>query len=82
MNTSESISPTAVLAVSADFSEDALQVRLSDGRTVSAPLEWFPRLRDASPEQRRNWRLIGRGIGLHWEEIDEDIAVSTLLRSW
>jgi hypothetical protein len=80
MSTLAPISPTAVLAVDARFTEDALIVRLSDGREVSVPLEWFPRLRDATPEQRNEWRLIARGIGIHWEAIDEDIAVSTLLR--
>ncbi len=55
-------------------------VSLSDGREVSVPLEWFPHLRNATPEQRNKWRLIARGIGMHWEEIDEDIAVTTLLR--
>ena len=80
MNTFASTSPTAVLAVDVRFSEDALHVRLSDGREVSAPLEWFPRLRDATPEQRERWRFIARGIGIHWEDIDEDIAVATLLK--
>jgi len=76
------VSPTAVLAVDVRFSDDALLVQLSDGREVSAPLEWFPRLRKATREQRNNWRFIARGIGIHWEEVDEDIAVSTLLRGW
>ena len=80
MNISSTISPTATLAESVRFAEDALIVRLSDGREVSVPLEWFPRLRDATPEQRENWRLIARGIGIHWEDVDEDIAVTTLLR--
>ncbi len=85
MNTSASVSPakfspTAVLAVDVRFSDDALHVQLSDGREVSVPLEWFPRLRDATTEQRANWRLIARGIGIHWEDVDEDIAVTTLLR--
>lgn len=75
------ISPTAVLAVDISFTDDALHVRLSDGREVSVPLEWFPRLRDATPKQRANWRLIARGIGMHWEDVDEDIAVTTLLRT-
>lgn len=69
-----------MLAVDVQFSDDAMMVRLSDGREISVPLEWFPRLRDATPEQRNNWRFIAKGIGMHWEEIDEDIAVSTLLR--
>jgi hypothetical protein len=80
MNISSAISPAATLAETVSFTEDALIVRLVDGREVSVPLEWFPRLRDASPEQRENWRLIARGIGIHWEDVDEDIAVTTLLR--
>ncbi len=52
---------------------------LSDGREISVPLEWFPRLRDATPKQRKNWRLIARGIGIHWEDVDEDISVASLL---
>lgn len=82
MNTSSTVSPTATLAETVRFTEDALIVALSDGREVSVPLEWFPRLRDATPEQRENWRLIARGIGIHWEDVDEDIAVTTLLRAW
>lgn len=62
------------------FDSDMIHVRLLDGREISAPLEWFPRLRDATDEQRKNWRLIGRGIGIHWEEIDEDISVASLLQ--
>lgn len=74
--------PTPILVATVWFDEDSLFVRLADGRTVSAPLEWFPRLRSASIEQRANWRLIARGIGIHWPDIDEDIAVTTLLRGW
>ncbi|MBM4049453.1 MAG: DUF2442 domain-containing protein [Planctomycetes bacterium] len=81
MSTLVSASPTAVLAVEVRFSKDALHVRLSDGREVSAPLEWFPRLRGATPAQRNHWRLIARGIGIHWEDVDEDISVSSLLRA-
>ena len=80
MSTLSAVSPTAVLATNVRFSEDSLHVQLSDGREVSVPLEWFPLLRDASPEQRRNWRLIAKGIGVHWEDVDEDIAVTTLLK--
>ena len=75
------ISPTAILAVEVSCSEYALNVRLSDGRELSVPLEWFPRLRDATPKQRANWRLIAGGIGIHWEDVDEDIAVTTLLQT-
>ncbi len=81
MNTLSTSSPTAVLALNVRFTNDALIVALSDGREISVPLEWFPRLRDAAPRQRKNWRLIAKGIGIHWEDIDEDIAVSTLLCS-
>ncbi len=59
--------------------EDTLTVDLSDGRTISVPLGWFPRLVRATPEERNNWRLIGRGHGIHWEDIDEDISVEGLL---
>ena len=73
-------SPTTVLALNVRFTEDAMLVGLSDGREISVPWEWFPRLRDATPEQRNKWRFIARGVGIHWEEIDENIAVTTLLR--
>ena len=59
--------------------EDTLSVDLSDGRTISVPLTWFPRLLCASPEERNNWRLIGKGHGIHWEDIDEDISIEGLL---
>jgi hypothetical protein len=61
--------------------DDELIVTLVDGRRVSAPLAWFPRLLRATPKQRCNWRLIGRGVGVHWEDVDEDISVRTLLAS-
>ncbi|HRA98011.1 MAG TPA: DUF2442 domain-containing protein [Nitrospira sp.] len=67
-------------AVDVMFANDALHFVLADGREISAPLEWFPRLRDASEAQRRNWQLIGKGVGVRWPEIDEDIAVNTLMR--
>jgi hypothetical protein len=54
-------------------------VDLVDGRRVSAPLEWFPRLLNATPAQRANWNLIGRGVGIHWEDVDEDVSVKSLL---
>ncbi len=82
MSITNNVSPTAVLALDVQCTNDTLIVTLSDGRQISVPLEWFPRLRDASPKQRKNWRLIAKGIGIHWEDIDEDIAVSTLLRAW
>jgi hypothetical protein len=68
-------------AVDVVFTEDELQVTLADGRRVFAPLEWFPRLLRATPDQRTQWRLIGRGVGIHWECLDEDISVRSLLAS-
>lgn len=67
-------------AVNVAVDDSALRLILADGREISAPLEWFPRLRDASADQRNHWRLIGKGVGVHWPEIDEDIAVETLMR--
>lgn len=58
---------------------DTLNVDLSDGRTISVPLAWFPRLLYSTQEERNNWRLIGKGHGIHWESIDEDISVEGLL---
>ena len=67
------------IATDVSFTEDSLCVVLADGREVTVPLEWFPRLRDTTDEQRKDWRLIGGGIGIHWESIDEDISVESLL---
>lgn len=61
-------------------SADALQLTLADGRTISAPLAWFPRLASATEEQRNNWRLIGSGEGVRWPAIDEDVSVASLLQ--
>lgn len=59
--------------------EDSLTVDLSDGRTLSVPLTWFPRLLHGTTEERNNWRLIGDGEGIHWQELDEDISVENLI---
>lgn len=67
-------------AVHVEVTDDALRVRLTDGRELSAPLEWFPRLRAATVAQRSNWRLIGKGSGIHWPDVDEDVSVAGLLR--
>ncbi|MEZ5050100.1 MAG: DUF2442 domain-containing protein [Saprospiraceae bacterium] len=53
---------------------------LTDGREIAIPIEWFPTLRDASPEDLNNWRFIGNGIGIHWETLDEDLLVENLVR--
>ena len=66
-------------AESVMITEDTLNVDLSDGRTISVPLTWFPRLVHATQKQRDNWRLIGRGHGIHWDDIDEDISVEGLI---
>jgi hypothetical protein len=68
-------------AIDVNVLEDRLVVILADGRELAAPLAWFPRLLDATEAQRRNWRLIGRGQGVHWPDVDEDISVASLLRS-
>ena len=67
-------------AVDVTTDDDNLVVDLADGRRVTVPLVWFPRLLHAKPDQRRNWRLIGDGQGIHWPEVDEDLSVSGLLR--
>ena len=59
--------------------EDTLNVDLSDGRTISVPVEWYPRLAHATLAERNEWRLIGRGEGIHWPTLDEDISVENLL---
>lgn len=61
------------------FVPDALVVHLEDGRSLTVPLEWFPRLRDATAEARGRWELIGGGLGIHWPELDEDLSVAGLL---
>jgi hypothetical protein len=68
-------------AIDVQIDATLLHVTLADGREVAAPLEWVPRLRDATPEQRSHWRFIGRGRGIHWPDLDEHISVAGLLRS-
>src|SRR5687767_1703503 len=70
---------TDPLAVDVQVTDRSLHVVLEDGRELSVPLEWYPRLRDASPSQRGNWRLIGNGEGIHWPDVDEDISILGLL---
>ncbi|MFY7776971.1 MAG: DUF2442 domain-containing protein [Elstera sp.] len=67
-------------AVAVECDDDFLRVTLADGREVAVPIVWFPRLLDGTPEQRRNWRFIGQGQGIHWPDLDEDISVASLLR--
>lgn len=68
-----------VLASDVWFNKDMLYIRLQDGRELGVPLLWFPRLRKATEDQLKEWRLIGNGVGIHWESIDEDISVAALL---
>ena len=71
---------TAVpLAEDVRVSANSLSVDLGDGRTIAVPLEWYPRLLNASAGERKNWRLIGKGQGIHWEALDEDVSVAGLL---
>ena len=77
----------SILATAADervadveITEDELKVRLMDGRSISAPLAWYPRLLHATPEQRRNWEIAGGGYGIHWPDVDEDLSTEGLLR--
>ena len=71
--------PRHAQAVQAVVTDDTLTVDLVDGRTVSVPLAWYPRLAHGSPTERHNWRVIGHGEGIHWADLDEDISVDGLL---
>lgn len=77
--TTSAIETKVPYAMDVHTSEETLTVDLSDGRTISVPLGWYPRLEHASPTERANWRLIGKGHGIHWADIDEDISVGGLL---
>ena len=78
MNTS--VKAITVLATAVRFDAERMHVQLSDGREITVPLEWFPTLRNATDKQRNNWRLIGKGVGIHWDDLDEDLSVEGLLR--
>ena len=67
-------------AISVRIEADKFFVLLEDGREIGVPYRWFPRLALATPTQRSQWRLIGKGTGIHWEDVDEDLSVSALLR--
>lgn len=68
-----------VCAVGVVIDDEAVHVHVRDGRTISAPLSWFPRLAHATDAERSDWRLIGMGEGIHWPQIDEDISLAALL---
>ena len=78
MNTSQT-DLRAAQAENVQVTEDALVVDLVDGRTVSVPIAWYPRLTHGTKAERSNWRLIGRGEGIHWPDLDEDISIEGLL---
>ena len=78
MSSSARESRTA-LALGVAVTDDAVTVDLVDGRTLSVPIAWYPRLAHATPAERANWRLVGRGEGIHWSDLDEDISVDGLL---
>ena len=66
-------------AIGVDVAGNALSVELSDGKTISVPVNWYPRLAHATEKERANWRIIGRGQGIHWEDVNEDVSVRDLL---
>lgn len=68
-----------VKAQTVTVTDELLTVDLTDGRTLSVPLSWYPRLWHGAPEERQNWRLIGQGEGIHWPDLDEDVSVENLL---
>jgi hypothetical protein len=71
--------PRLADVVTVTVTDDDLIANLSDGRKISVPLSWYPRLADASPEERANWRLIGHGEGIHWPDLDEDVSAANLV---
>jgi hypothetical protein len=71
--------PRGARAIDVEVTQDELTVELEDGRTLAVPLVWYPRLLHASKEERSRWRLIGRGVGIHWPSVDEDISIEGLL---
>ncbi len=77
--TSSTVESREPLAIRVAVSEDTLSVELADGRTIAVPLAWYPRLMHSTVQERRSWRLIGGGQGIHWPAIDEDISVANLL---
>jgi hypothetical protein len=72
-------SSLSALAKGVTFTTERMQIELQDGRELSVPLAWFPRLHNASSQEREQWRLIGDGEGIHWEALDEDLSVPRLL---
>jgi hypothetical protein len=76
---SSRIDLSVALGKSVQFSKDALIIELTDGRTLSVPLAWYPRLNWGTEKERSNWELIGHGEGIHWPDLDEDLAIEDML---
>jgi len=74
-----SFAPESIAAVDVQVTEDSLSVELADGRNVSVPVGWYPRLAHATPQERSEWQLTGGGRGIHWPSLDEDLSISSLL---
>ena len=73
------MSPILLDKQNIEITEDELIVALEDGRTIITPLAWYPRLAFGTESERNNWRLVGDGKGIHWEDLDEDISIEHLL---
>jgi hypothetical protein len=69
-----------VFAIKVWFDTEKVYLEMKDGRIIGAPLAWFPRLANATNEQRNNWELVGRGVGIHWKDIDEDLSAEGMFR--
>jgi hypothetical protein len=78
MSTLADLEATAI-ATAVHFDTDRMFVTLSDGREISVPITWYPRLAQATPDQRNDWQLIGDGEGIHWPEVDEDLPIAGIL---
>jgi hypothetical protein len=77
--TTSATETTTPLAVGVAVTDDTLTIDLSDGRTVSVPLAWYPRLLNATTQERSNWRLVALGEGMHWPDVDEDTSVASIV---
>jgi hypothetical protein len=76
------IVPPSLTVISLDLDSQQMHIHLSDGRSIVVPYDVTPRLQHATPQQRRNWRFIGRGLGIHWEDIDEDLSIAGLVKNY
>lgn len=79
MNTLTAQSEVEAVATHVDFVSDMICLSLTDGREIRTPIEFYPRLASATPKQLKNFRLMGGGRGIHWEELDEDLSVDSIV---